>query len=75
MTLQRVNLAGATSSQLLTKILEGKPFFISTAAPNITRMLINGLKHAHGITCTTTQAEGGLWVTPLKSSNGTGQLH
>jgi hypothetical protein len=65
MTWQRTNLAGATSSELLTKILEGQPFFVATNAPAITRVLLTGLKNSHGVNCSTTQTEGGLWITPL----------
>jgi hypothetical protein len=66
MTLQRTNLAGATSAELLAKLRKGKPFFVQTSAPNITRVLINGLKQKYQLSVTTTQQPGGLLITPGK---------
>jgi hypothetical protein len=69
MTLQRTNLAGITSAELLKRIRTGDQFFVATSAPNITRMLINGLKKRYQVNVRTSQAEGGIWITPITSDN------
>jgi hypothetical protein len=67
MTLQRVNLAGITSAELLERIERGEPFFVPTLFANITRQLISTLKQKHKINVTTTQQPGGLLVTPERN--------
>jgi hypothetical protein len=64
MTLQRPNLAGITSAELLSKIEKGESFFVRTKSPNITRQMISYLKKSYKFEVETTQAEGGLWVKP-----------
>jgi hypothetical protein len=64
MTLQRPNLAGITTSELLEKIKKGEPFFVQTSSANVTRQMLSVLKKRHQFEVTTTQAPGGLWITP-----------
>jgi hypothetical protein len=64
MILQRTNLAGITSSEMLEKIRKGDPFFVRTGSANVTRQLISVLKQKYRLEVTTKQAPGGLWITP-----------
>jgi hypothetical protein len=67
MTLQRTNLAGITSADLLDKIRTGKPFFVRTRSANVTRQMISVLKKRHKFEVTTKQAPKGIWITPIKN--------
>jgi hypothetical protein len=65
MTLQRVNLAGITSAELLERIERGEQFFVQTAFANVTRVLLSGLKKKYSLKVRTTQQPGGLWIIPI----------
>jgi hypothetical protein len=64
MTLQRTNLAGITSAELLEKIRAGNEFFVRTSFVHVTRQLLSELKKRYKLDVTTTQAPGGLWIKP-----------